>query len=1247
MNARLIGGRYELLDRLGAGGMGEVCRSRDRLTEEIVALKRALRMPSAAANTELATCDLSETKTRNPAAIMEVSVPPMCTSEQSHMGRLALASEFRVLSSLRHPNIVSVLDYGFQSDGLPFFTMELLPDPVDIVCAARGQPLDFQLDLLFQLLRALSYLHRHGIVHRDLKPPNVLVTGHHVTVLDFGVAGLPECAVAGTAGYIAPEVIAGGRPTPASDFYAVGAIAYEVLTAGSSQHSLPLVGQNRDAALEGLGMIGQLIKTLLSPDPIQRRYTDANILMADFARVAGREVPAETSAHRDSCLKAAPLTGRKAELELLSSALESAMAGKGSVWLVGGESGVGKSRLLGEVRARALVQGFLALTGRAEENQAPYSLSRDSVLRLALVVEVSDEEAGILKIVFPEIERVLGRPVPDVAVDPQVFQERIIDVIASLFQRYKGPILLELEDCHMVGSSLKVIQRLTQMAGELPLLLIASYRDDERPYLPSECPAMRLMRMTRFDHSEICEITASMLGKELGSNPAVVTFLERETEGNAFFLVEAVRELADAAGRLDRVLPEMLPEHVLSGGMKDYARRRLDRVPAWAQTPIQIAALIGRDIDLDVLRAAVPDADLDEVLVFCGDAAILEGYGYHRRFTHDKIREAVLGEIGEDLHCELSRRAANAIESVHGVAQDWIQTQAVLWKEAGIPDKAAHYLLLAAMQRLSIGAPEKAVQFGVAAAGQLGVDLPDSRDLQGAAFGLEMQKIGELMAGRGPAQLAEFPPLTDQRVARVISILMLIGPAAHISRKVELFALSTLKSFTLTLEHGIGSDGPQVIAMYAAVVRELTQNSLMAHEFSTLAIELDQRLYGRASSPVAFLHAWFVNHWINPLKTNLAFAWDGARIGLNENELLYGCFNAAAYVMYLNFSGAPLQQVVKEADRQMARIAERVRVATFHCLLERQVALALQGRTLHRLSLSDDNYEEERDIASISGTSNYNQILYYCIAKMRLHYYYDEYESASRYAEQALPIFPAFQGQIGEWEFVFYRALVSAALAQELSGPERESRLSTAQELLAKFEVWARVGEANFAHKRDLIRAEILRARNERDSAADAFETAVISAAASGFVHDLALAHERASLFYHWSDDVEKCRTHAQDATTYYDTWEAWAKSRMIRDTLLSSKLPGISPKAARTGSKRQAESQAAALMTPERWERTKKLFEAAQDLEASDLDSFFNRACPEDVALRFEVESLLASFRRACVSQDWILAGGEGRTGS
>jgi serine/threonine protein kinase/tetratricopeptide (TPR) repeat protein len=1175
LSTALIGGRYELLERLGAGGMGEVYRSRDRLSDEIVALKRALQMPSAlsdsaptqaggssnkaelteaSATTHLSAVDPSASTADLDTATSDQGRQSDDSSEKSRVALLALASEFRVLSSLRHPNIVSVLDYGFQASGLPFFTMQLITEPKTITRAARRLPLEGKLALLFQVMQALSYLHRHGVIHRDLKPSNVLVTDGHVTVLDFGVSGLPEHEVAGTAGFIAPEILAGKRPTAASDFYALGGVAYELLTGAPLVHGRPDFEQRPDMQhLKALGALGEIVRTLLSPDPAQRGFSDANQIIAAFAAAAGCEVPAESSAHRESYLKAAPLVGRKSELALLTTALDDAVRGRGSAWLVGGESGVGKSRLLDEVRSRAMVRGMVALTGRAEENQAPYSIFRNALLRLALMVDISDEEAGTIKIVVPEIERVLSRSVPDTVIDPQVFQQQLTSVIVSLFERSDAPILLEIEDCHIVGDSLKIMQKLVERVGDLRLLILASFRDDERPQFAIECPGTHVLYMKRFEEREIRDIAASMLGRELGSNPSIVSFLQRETEGNAFFLVEAVRELAEISGRLDNVSPERLPEHVFSGGMKDYVRHRLDRLPEWVLESLRIAAIIGREVDIEVFRGAAPEVDLDSLLLACGENAIFEGYGYQWRFTHDKIREAVLAEIGVEERRGLSLKVATAMESVYGSAPDRVQAQAVLWKAAEVPEKAAHYLLLSAAQLLATGNPEKAVGLAVDAARQLGVDLPSSREKQGHAIGIEMQKIGELMAGRSPAQLQDLPGLTDERIARIIGILMLIGPAAHISHRFELFALSTLKCFSLTLEHGVGSDAPKVIAMYAAVLRGITRDSQAAYAFSNLAIGLDRKTCGRVSAPVAFLHAWFINHWVNPLKHNPDLAREGARVGLQENDVLYGCFNAAAHVMYLNFSGASLQLVVAEAERQMSHIGGRVRVAAFHCLLERQLALALLGRTEHRLSLSDERFDEEHDVATICGTSNYNQIGYYCTAKMRLHYYYGDYEGALRYAEQALPILPAFQGQVGEWEYVSYRALASVARSREVTGEDRDALLQTARGLLEEFQAWAHMNPANFAHKRDLIRAELLAAEASPDAVA-AYQTAIASAEASGFVHDVALAHERAALFHQSRGENQVADSHAQIAISQYEHWEAWAKSEALRKQLIDLK---------------------------------------------------------------------------------------------
>src|SRR2546429_4090333 len=186
---RSIGARYQLINELGRGGMGTVYRALDRLTGRVVTLKRLRILDAPSAEASLAEA------------------------------RLTLAREFRLLASLRHPNIVSVLDYGFDQDRMPFFTMDLEENALTIVEAGHGQPLAVQVDLLVQTLRALVYLHRHGIIHRDLKPGNVIVVDDQVKVLDFGLSIYHDAVEtraghwAGTVLYMAPAVLPGDPVT--------------------------------------------------------------------------------------------------------------------------------------------------------------------------------------------------------------------------------------------------------------------------------------------------------------------------------------------------------------------------------------------------------------------------------------------------------------------------------------------------------------------------------------------------------------------------------------------------------------------------------------------------------------------------------------------------------------------------------------------------------------------------------------------------------------------------------------------------------------------------------------------------------------------------------------------------------------------------------------------------------------------------------------------------------------------------
>ena len=649
---QLIGNRYQLVQQLGAGAMGEVYEAHDRLYQQRVALKQV------------------HTKFYQDGQEL--------TAGSGTQVRLALANEFQVLSSLRHPNIIGVTDYGFHI-GQPYYTMQYLDNPSTIREYAIGKPLKEQIRVIVDVLRALEYLHRRGILHRDLKPDNALVSRDgDVYVLDFGLATLYENktedeAVVGTIAYVAPEVLKIEGATGASDLYAVGTMAYEIFAGFHPFHEQTvmkrisqILTEEPDLSLLDIPAdVAEVVGRLLAKNPAER-YQRARDVIRAFDDVTDFAIPPESIEIRESYLQAAKFVGREVEYNQLRDAVENVHLGKGSSWLIGGESGVGKSRLINEIRTLALVKGALVLDGQAVvEGGLSYQMWLNPLRRLALSMDLGDDHASVLKQVIPNIGKLLGRDIPSAPVlDGQVGQQRLIDTIGEMFLQYDRPIVLFLEDLQWANESLEVVKELiTQLENE-PVLLIGTFRSDERPTLPEELEGMNRIQLDRLDNQQIADLSVSILG-EGGRDKEIVELLNRETEGNVFFLVEVIRALAEQAGQLSNIQTMTLPLQVFAQGISRVVERRLSQVPQDAQTLLQTAAVAGRQIDLMLLSKLANDIDIDGWLTNCVNAAVLEGIDGQWRFAHEKLREGIIGSLPEKTLKSNYQRIADTLIDVY------------------------------------------------------------------------------------------------------------------------------------------------------------------------------------------------------------------------------------------------------------------------------------------------------------------------------------------------------------------------------------------------------------------------------------------------------------------------------------------------------------------------------------------------------------------------------------------------------
>ncbi|MEU2611948.1 AAA family ATPase [Micromonospora sp. NPDC007271] len=364
------------------------------------------------------------------------------------------------------------------------------------------------------------------------------------------------------------------------------------------------------------------------------------------------------------------LVGRQQELAGLREALGRARAGEPATALVGGEAGVGKTRLLEEFGALAAVDGARVLVGQCLELGeaglpfAPFAAALREVLRRDGPAVLAGYEAEFARL-LPELARVPAGAVPPtglpVSDTPRGY---LFDLVADLFRRIAEdrPLVLVIEDLHWADRSTRdLIGFLVRAARAARLLLVCTYRTDElhrghplRPFLAELDRARGVDRveLSRLDRGGTAAILADLLGAEPA--PRAVDDVHRRTQGNPFF----IEELA-AAG--DPVGCAALPET-----LRDLLLARVDRLPEPAQRVLRIAAAGGTRFAHQLLAevAGLPEPELEDALraAVAAQLVVADPDGDYE-FRHALVREAVHDELLPGEHARLHARYAAAIEA--------------------------------------------------------------------------------------------------------------------------------------------------------------------------------------------------------------------------------------------------------------------------------------------------------------------------------------------------------------------------------------------------------------------------------------------------------------------------------------------------------------------------------------------------------------------------------------------------------
>ena len=683
-------GRYEVKSFLGEGSRKKVYRAHDDRLDRDVAFA------------------VIKTEGLDEAGLTRVR------REAQAMGRLG-----------DHPHIVTIHDIGDES-GQPYIVSQLMPggDLAEMLQKAEGHRLevDATLRIASEMAQALGYAHSQGIIHRDLKPANIWLTEEGTAKLgDFGLAVAldrsrmtTEGTMVGTVAYMPPEQALGRQADARSDLYSLGCVLYEMLTGRPpflGDDAVAVISQHINTApvapswhnpevptsLEGL-VLALLAKTPEErPDSaatvgdalrsIQESSSDERVVAQPPAAVAGLQG-----------VSWGQFVGRQDEMDKLKTALENALSGSGSLVMLVGEPGIGKTRLAEQFAVYAGLRGAQVLVGRCHEGEAPVPyLPFVDVLRQYVRDRPDDALRQELGEAAPEVAQLVSevrQRFPDIpeslSLEDGAERLRLFESVSAFLHNAAAanPLVIILDDLHWADKpSLLLLRHLARRISGERILVLGAYRDVEldrtHPLaeviatLRQETGYQRILIRGLQEEDVLALLAAADPSEESAQGrQALAVALHQETEGNPFFLREVLNHLVEE-GKLyregNRWISEVasISELGIPEGVREVVGRRLSRLSEGCNRMLTLASTMTGGFAWETLKAISEEEEsslldlLDEALA----ARLIEERKGEQAgtydFTHALIRQTLYGELSTPRRVVLHRQIGGALEQVY------------------------------------------------------------------------------------------------------------------------------------------------------------------------------------------------------------------------------------------------------------------------------------------------------------------------------------------------------------------------------------------------------------------------------------------------------------------------------------------------------------------------------------------------------------------------------------------------------
>jgi ABC-type transport system substrate-binding protein len=740
-----LANRYEILGELGRGGMGVVYRARDPLLNREVAVKL------------ISSADLT-------AEIEE-----------------RFQREAQLVAQMDHPAIVPIHDFG-RDEGSLFFVMPLVGG-TNLLRLIRDQSLRLGevVDIGIQVADALDYSHSRGVTHRDIKPANLMITrgdgsGVRVRVMDFGLAHAATESrltktgtLVGTVAYLSPEQVSSRAFDGRSDTYSLGVVLYECFLGeppftGEVQSILYRIVHENPQPPRALGAeireeLQDIVMRCLEKDPARRPKKAGEVaeaLRRHKSSLASDEFRMSVVMSASRVIQRPAMSafiGREKEFAELQRRLNAAIAGECQFAVVAGEPGIGKTRLLEELKNLARVRGLRVLYGRFIEQDRSFSYqgfcelvedyfqSRGSKSSESERPDFSDLAPDLIAL-FPQLSEI-GELRSAASSDSRIAASaeekkaedriQIFELLARTLTRIAGgkPLVLILENLHGAEISIEALQYIVRRLRSTPTLIVGSYRQTETDrrhpltrMLESFADDTRFVSLTLppLSPSEHRSLVESLVGAPKVSDD-LAERLRDATEGNPYFAKELIRSLTESGGIGKDETGEWsfsketeISADALPATIQQAVEKRIERLPGEVRELLSTASVLGKTFESRDLEMLAEDAkDLDDEI----DRAIREGIleeeresrGHRLTFSSGIVRDVLYGTLSRRRRRTLHRTYAELIEKRYAGRLDRIYPDLVHhFSQGDVPEKTVEYARKLAQKSLDAFSPEEVIR---------------------------------------------------------------------------------------------------------------------------------------------------------------------------------------------------------------------------------------------------------------------------------------------------------------------------------------------------------------------------------------------------------------------------------------------------------------------------------------------------------------------------------------------------------